>query len=184
MSARIQSVQVAIGDPVLAIAPQTYIRTTNPIFSPGVPGIDSDTAAGPDTSAVADLSGFRGAIVTVYHTPTTTTNAAALSIRIKHGATATFSEHDYVSSDLLWAFLMPGTGLGGVFEMLTFIVDASRVERYLSVEGLISNGLGSFQAATITPIGPINARTTNLDTNTNLFVTASGDQTYPDLDPT
>jgi len=184
MSSRIQTVSLAVGEPVIAVSPQTYIRATSVLFDPDTVGIDVDAAAGPAVAGVADLNGYRGAIVTIFHTPSTTNNAAAVSARLKHGPTNVYSEHDYVSSDLEWAFLQPGVGLGGTMEMLTFLVDSSRVERYLSVEGLISNGVGTIQAAIITPVGAKYARKDNVDQANNLFVTASGSQTFPSLDPT
>lgn len=183
MASRIQSVDMACGEPVMAVAPQVYVRGTSPLFSPDVQGVDLDLAAAPGVATVADLNGFRGAIVTIYHSTTTTSNATSIQQRLRHGATATYSEHDYVSSDLLWAFLQPGIGAGGASGMFTFLVDASRIERYLSVEGFISNGLGAFQAASITPIGPLNAKSGNVSQSNNLFITSSGTQSFPNLNP-
>ena len=165
----------------MVIGPQTYVRSVSTEINPTVPGIDVDAAAGTSASTVADLAGYRGAIVTVYFTPVAGAIADASFVTLKHGATSVYSAHTDVSSDANWGFLEDGSGAGGAEKSLTFLVDTSRVERYLSVMVDLNLALLCFMAASITPIGPKVAKSSNVDRTNDLFISSSGALTFPDL---
>lgn len=184
MSSRIQSVDLAVGTPVMVIAPQLFVKAVDANIDPDLDGADTDLTAGQGNAVVADLNGFRGAIVCVYHSPTPASNPIATIARLKHGDTDNYSEHEFVDDDVNVSFVrtgQAGLGVGGV--MLTFLVAAARVKRFLSVEVFIQTGANTYQAATITPIGPKVAKPSNVDRSANLFLTTSGTPSFPSQAP-
>ena len=165
----------------MLVQPQFWNNTTDPATDK-VFGFDIDVlagAAGDPAASVLDLNGYRGAIVTVGHSPRSGGAAAQSQFRLKHGDAADSDTHEFIDADVGgWGFFRLSTAGTGFPRPLTFLVDAKNTKRYLSASHE-ANG-NQYYAATAIPVGPLYAKD-DLDDTRDLFITGSGELSFPDL---
>ena len=139
---------------------------------------DQDATAGEAGSVAAlDLNGYRGAIITVHHSPRG--GASASFCRFRQGDTADWTLHEDIG-DSLYGFIRKGVTESGFPRALSVLIDTSRFKRYISVTH--ATGANQYVGVVGMPILPIQASKDQLDrttANKNLFITSAGELTFP-----
>jgi len=175
MASKIQSVDLLVGPTVMLAAPGFY----NGLVKDGTGYTEADLGIGDTTVAsTLDTNGYRGALITVHHSPRAGTGNSIMSFA--HGDDADSDNHEVIGNPNEVTFIRSSGIQGGTSRAVTVLVDTSRLKRYLSVLHL--TGGNQLVCVTATPILPLQPRKDQLDRTTagkNLFITGTGELSFP-----